>query len=89
MVPMLWFKQEVLLPEDLAGDAKVIKSNKNLNLFYFKNEFQLAVLIPDLGLYIAYAFAGIGLVLVSTGIFLTVTKRWGKANSERMLTNTM
>lgn len=89
MVPMLWFKQEVELPKDLAGEAKVIKSNKNLNLFYFKNEFQLAVLIPDLGLYIAYAFAGIGVVLVSIGIFLTVTKRWGETKSERMLTNAM
>lgn len=33
MVPMLWFKQEVILPEDLAGDAKVINSN-NWNLLF-------------------------------------------------------
>lgn len=38
--------------------------------------FQLAILVPDLGLYISYGLFGVAAIIIIIGIILTLTKSW-------------
>lgn len=44
------------------------------------SQAKLAVLLPDIGVWIAYGIAGLAAIVFCVGVFLSVTKKWG--NSE-------
>lgn len=80
---MMWFRQTIELTEELASQAKVNELNVFCNssyLYYFV--FQLALLVPKLGLYTSYGFTLIGFLLTLTAIYLTVTKSWKKEEDD-------
>lgn len=39
---------------------------------------RMAILAPDLGLYVAYGVAALGAILLLVGIVLTLTKSWSR-----------
>lgn len=83
MVPMMWFRQTIELTEELANQAKVIEfTNYNNGFFKFNFFFQLALLVPKIGLYTSYGFTLIGFLLTVTGVYLTVTKSWKKEEED-------
>lgn len=46
-------------------------------LLHFRNlVFQLAIQLPDIGVYAAYGIFGLGITLLLIGFILSLTKRW-------------
>lgn len=77
MVPMFWLTQKVELDDTLAAKARVMTISIYSFSFWLILLFvQLAVMLPDIGVYASYGIVGLGAILLIFGITLTLTNKW-------------
>lgn len=77
MIPMMWFTQRATLTPELANQAKVcgtfpIQFTKTQYPITFS--LQMALMLPQLGIYIAIFFGTIGTILVGVFSYICIRK---------------